>query len=43
MHLYQGSTQQFIGDATQARLAYLLADRFFDEFRYRPPQSEVHA
>jgi hypothetical protein len=43
MHLYEGTTQQFIGDATQARLAYLLADRFFDEFRYKPPQSEVHA
>jgi hypothetical protein len=43
MHLYRGTTQQFIGDATQARLAYLLADRFFDEFRYKPPQSEVHA
>jgi hypothetical protein len=43
MHLYRGTTQQFIGDATQARLAYLLADRFFDEFRYKPAQSEVHA
>jgi hypothetical protein len=43
MHLYHGTTQQFIGDATQARLAYLLADRFFEEFRYKPPQSEVHA
>jgi hypothetical protein len=30
MHLYRGSTRQFIGDATQARLAFLLADRFFD-------------
>lgn len=43
MHLYQGSTQRFIGDATQARLATLLADRFFEEFRYRPPVSEVNA
>ncbi len=41
MHLYQGSTHQFIADATQARLANLLSDRFFDEFRYRPAPSEV--
>lgn len=41
MHLYQGTTQQFIGDATQARLANLLSDRFLQEFRYRPAVSEV--
>ena len=41
MHLYQGSTHQFIADATQARLANQLSDRFFDEFRYRPAPSEV--
>ncbi len=41
MHLYQGTTQQFIADATQARLANQLSDRFFDEFRYRPAPSEV--
>jgi len=41
MHLYQGTTAQFIGDATQARLANQLAARFFDEFRYRPSPSEV--
>jgi DUF2075 family protein len=41
MHLYQGTTAQFIGDATQARLANRLAARFFDEFRYRPSPSEV--
>src|SRR5215210_3357508 len=43
MHLYQGSTRQFIADATLARLANQLSDRFFDEFRYRPPVSEVRA
>jgi hypothetical protein len=43
MHLYQGSTQQFIGDATQARLATLLSDRFLEEFRYRPATSEVNS
>ena len=41
MHLYQGTTAQFIGDATQARLANQLAARFFDEFGYRPSPSEV--
>jgi uncharacterized protein len=41
MHLYQGTTQEFIGDATQARLANQLSDRFFGEFRYRPSPSEV--
>jgi uncharacterized protein len=41
VHLYQGSTHQFIADATQARLASRLSDRFFHEFRYRPAPSEV--
>ena len=41
MHLYQGTSEQFIADAVQARLANLLADRFFEEFRYRPAPSEV--
>lgn len=41
MHLYQGTTRQFIADATQARLANILSDRWFDEFRYRPAPSEV--
>lgn len=41
MHLYQGTSEQFIGDATQARIANLLSDRFFVEFRYRPAPSEV--
>jgi uncharacterized protein len=41
LHLYQGTSEQFIADAVQARLANLLADRFFDEFRYRPAPSEV--
>jgi uncharacterized protein len=43
LHLYQGSTRQFIADATQARLANQLFDRFFDEFRYRPAPSEVNS
>jgi len=43
VHLYRGTTDRFVGDAVRARLAGLLADRFFEEFRYRPPQSEVNA
>ena len=43
MHLYQGTTEQFIGDAVQNRLATHLADRFFQEFRYKPPMSEVRS
>src|SRR6476646_3994359 len=41
LHLYQGTTGQFIADAVQARLANQLADRFFEEFRYKPSPSEV--
>ena len=41
MHLYQGTSEQFIADAVQARLANQLSDRFFQEFRYRPAPSEV--
>jgi hypothetical protein len=43
MHLYQGTTEQFIGDAIQARLAGMLATRYFEEFRYKPAPSEVNA
>lgn len=41
MHLYRGTTEQFIGDAVRNRLATQLSDRFFDEFRYMPSPSEV--
>lgn len=43
MHLYQGTSEQFIADAVQARLASHLSDRFFQEFRYKPPLSEANA
>jgi uncharacterized protein len=43
LHLYQGTSEQFIADAVQARLATQLSDRFFQEFRYKPPLSEVNA
>ena len=41
LHLYEGTSEQFIADAVQARLANQLAERFFEEFRYRPSPSEV--
>jgi DUF2075 family protein len=41
MHLYQGSTSEFIGDATRNLIAMKLSDRFFEHFRYRPAPSEV--
>ena len=41
MHLYQGTSEQFIADAIQARLAGQLAQQYFDEFRYKPAPSEV--
>jgi hypothetical protein len=41
VQLYRGTTEQFIGDAIRNRLATQVADRFFDEFRYRPGPSEV--
>ena len=40
MHLHQGTSQQFIADAVQARLANQLADRFVEEFRFKPAPSE---
>jgi len=43
LHLYQDTTQQFIADATQARLANHLSDRFFAEFRDRPAPSKVRS
>ncbi len=43
MQLYQGTTRQFIADATQARIEHHLSERFFDAFRYRPSPSEVRS
>jgi hypothetical protein len=43
MHLYSGTTEDFIADALRNRLAVKLSDEFFEHFRYRPPQSEVHS
>jgi uncharacterized protein len=41
VHLYQGTTEAFMADAVRARLAPLLAQRFFEEFRHKPAPSEV--
>src|SRR5438128_2706484 len=43
MHLYSGTTSEFVSDATRNRLAALLSDAFFSHFRYQPSRSEVHA
>ncbi len=43
MHLYSGSTDDFVRDAVLNRLASRLSDRFFEEFRYKAPRSEVGA
>jgi uncharacterized protein len=43
VHLYQGTSEQFIADAVQARLADQLSERFFNEFRYRPARSEIES
>jgi hypothetical protein len=43
VRLYQGTSEQFIADAVQARLANQLAERFFQEFGYKPGMSKVRA
>src|SRR5436309_2307548 len=43
MHLYSGTTSEFIDDATRNRLSGLLSQAFFDHFRYQPSRSEVHS
>ena len=43
MHLYQGTTDRFIGDATRATIAGQIADRFFAHFRYKPSESEIRS
>ena len=43
MHLYSGSTEDFIADAVRARIAQKLDDAFFEYFRYHPGPSEVRS
>ena len=37
----RGTSEQFIADAVQARLANQLADLYLQEFRFKPAPSEV--
>jgi DUF2075 family protein len=43
MRLYAGTTEQFVQDATQNRIAERLRASFLSYFRYQPPPSEVRA
>lgn len=43
MHLYMGTASAFLVDTSSGTLASKLEERFFDEFRFRPPESEVRA
>ena len=43
MHLYSGTTVEFIGDTTRNLIAGKLEERFVERFRYSPGQSEVRS
>jgi hypothetical protein len=43
MHLYMGSAGRFLRDAAARTLGNKLEERFFDEFRFHPPESEVRS
>lgn len=43
VHLYSGSTIDFISDSTRNTIASKLERSFFDAFRYKPSKSEVQA
>ena len=43
MHLYGGSSVEFISDATQNRLASVMEQAFFDHYRYKPGPAEVRS
>lgn len=43
MHLYMGTANGFLRDTASGTLASKLEERFFDEFRFHPPESEVRA
>lgn len=43
MHLYSGPTPQFVEDATLNAIGDKIAASFFEQYRYRAPQSEVAA
>jgi len=43
MHLYSGTSVEFIADATRHTIAGKLEQRFVERFRYSPGQSEVRS
>jgi hypothetical protein len=43
VHLYSGSSIDFVEDATRNRIASKLEDSFFTHFRYKPPENEVRS
>src|SRR3990170_3453132 len=43
MQLYMGTASGFLQDTARGTLASKLEERFFDEFRFHPPESEVRA
>ena len=43
MHLYSGSTQDFVADAVRSRIAQKLDGAFFEYFRHHPSPSEVRS
>ena len=43
MHVYRGTSAQFIGDAVQNRVDTLFAARLFEEFRYKPGSSGINS
>jgi hypothetical protein len=43
MHLYSGSTIDFIGDSARNTIASKLERAFFHHFRYEAPKSEARA
>lgn len=43
MHLYMGSAERFLRDTSGGAIGGKLEERFFAEFRYRPPESEVRS
>jgi DUF2075 family protein len=43
MHLYSGSTEDFVADSVRSRIAQKLDDAFFEYFRYHPSSSEIRS
>lgn len=43
MRLYSGSSQQFIEDTYQNRIAHKVRESYFQQMGYLPPESEVNA